>query len=50
MEIKEVSGLVDEVELKLSEYKEVKKKEDRELENRVESLTEENRDINSLLW
>ncbi|CAI9775029.1 unnamed protein product [Fraxinus pennsylvanica] len=49
LELKVVSGLIDEVELKLSEYKEVMKKENRELENRVVSLTEENRDINSLL-
>lgn len=49
MEIKKLSGLVDEVELKLSEYREVKNKENRELENRVVSFTEENWDINSLL-
>ncbi|KAF8380226.1 hypothetical protein HHK36_027708 [Tetracentron sinense] len=41
--------LVFMAESKLTEYEEMRKKEKRELENSVVSLTEENRDINSLL-
>lgn len=48
-ELKGVSEFVNEVELKVEEYKEKRKKERKELENSVVSLTEENRDINSLL-
>lgn len=44
-----VSKLVTLMELKVSEYQEMRKKEKRELENSVVSLTEENRDTNSLL-
>ncbi|CAK9170447.1 unnamed protein product [Ilex paraguariensis] len=44
-----ISKLVSAVELKLSEYQETWKKEKRELDNSVVSLTEENRAINSLL-
>lgn len=47
--IKAVSVLASMVESKVSEYQEMRKKEKRELENSVVSLTEENRDINSLL-
>ena len=47
--IKAVSMLVSMMERKVSEYQETRKKEKRELENSVVSLTEENRDINSLL-
>ncbi|XP_034711175.1 uncharacterized protein At3g49055 [Vitis riparia] len=47
--IKAVSMLASMVESKVSEYQEMRKKEKRELENSVVSLTEENRDINSLL-
>ncbi|KAF3432966.1 hypothetical protein FNV43_RR24068 [Rhamnella rubrinervis] len=48
-EIMEVTRLASKAELKVKEYKELVKKEKRELENSVVSLTEENRDINSLL-
>ena len=48
-EIVEMNRLASEVEVKLREYKEMRKKEKRELENSVVSLTEENRDINTLL-
>lgn len=48
-EIMEVTRLSSMAELKVKEYKELEKKEKRELENSVVSLTEENRDINSLL-
>nr|DAD47351.1 TPA_asm: hypothetical protein HUJ06_017288 [Nelumbo nucifera] len=37
------------LELRLVEYKEMRRKEKKELENSVVSLTEENRDVNSLL-
>lgn len=46
---KAVSMMVSIMERKVSEYQEMRKKEKRELENSVVSLTEENRDINSLL-
>ncbi|KAA8539929.1 hypothetical protein F0562_026621 [Nyssa sinensis] len=49
VEVKAVSKLSSLVESKLSEYQETRKKEKKELENSVVSLTEENRDINSLL-
>lgn len=49
IEVKLVSKLASTVEMKLSEYQEIRKKETRELENSVVSLTEENRDINTLL-
>ncbi|PIA49369.1 hypothetical protein AQUCO_01300293v1 [Aquilegia coerulea] len=49
MEISSVYKLVTKAGLRLKEYKEKRKKEKRELENSVVSLTEENRDINSLL-
>lgn len=48
-EVNKVSRLSSDVEVKLSAYKETRKKEKRELESSVVSLTEENRDINSLL-
>lgn len=48
-EIVEMNRLASEVEVKVREYKEMRKKEKRELENSVVSLTEENRDINTLL-
>ncbi|KAL7003435.1 hypothetical protein U1Q18_004591 [Sarracenia purpurea var. burkii] len=48
-EVKAISKLASIAEMKLSEYQEMRKKEKRELENSVVSLTEENRDINSLL-
>ena len=48
-EIMEMTRLVSEAEAKVSEYKEMRKKEKRELDNSVVSLTEENRDINTLL-
>ncbi|XP_057481063.1 uncharacterized protein At3g49055-like isoform X2 [Actinidia eriantha] len=48
-ELKMVSKLASTMELKLGEYQEMRKKERRELGNSVVSLTEENRDINSLL-
>ncbi|KAK3037188.1 hypothetical protein RJ639_030081 [Escallonia herrerae] len=41
--------LANVVEVKVREFEEMRKKEKRELENSVVSLTEENRDINSLL-
>ncbi|KAH7538047.1 hypothetical protein FEM48_Zijuj03G0157800 [Ziziphus jujuba var. spinosa] len=44
-----VTKLAGVVELKVNEYKESRKKEKRELENSVVSLTEENRNIDSLL-
>lgn len=48
-EISEVTRLVEVVESKVNDYKETKKKERKQLENSVVSLTEENRDISSLL-
>lgn len=48
-EVKAVSRLVINVEVKASAFIETRKKEKRELESSVVSLTEENRDINSLL-
>lgn len=48
-EIMETRRVALEVEEKLTKYKEKWKKEKRELEKSVVSLTEENRDINSLL-
>lgn len=48
-ELKGVSCSVNKLELKLKAYKEKRKKEMKELENSVTSLTEENRDANSLL-
>ncbi|KAK9292786.1 hypothetical protein L1049_020766 [Liquidambar formosana] len=48
-EVMAVSKVASVAELKVSEYQEMRKKEKRELENSVVSLTEENRDINSLL-
>lgn len=48
-EVKAVSRLVIIVEVKASAFIETRKKEKRELESSVVSLTEENRDINSLL-
>ncbi|XP_022737053.1 uncharacterized protein At3g49055 [Durio zibethinus] len=48
-EITTVLKLAGEANSKLNEFKEGRKKEKRELENSVVSLTEENRDINSLL-
>ncbi|XP_057952853.1 uncharacterized protein At3g49055 isoform X3 [Malania oleifera] len=48
-EIRAVSKLVSAAEAKVGEYVEMKNKEKRELESSVVSLTEENRDINSLL-
>ncbi|XP_062086084.1 uncharacterized protein At3g49055-like [Humulus lupulus] len=44
-----VTRLASEAEEKVNEYKQLRKKEKRELENSVVSLTEENRDTNSLL-
>lgn len=44
-----ISRLATEVETKVENYKELRKKEKRELENSLTSLTEENRDINNLL-
>uniref|UniRef100_A0A2P2J7H3 Uncharacterized protein n=2 Tax=Rhizophora mucronata TaxID=61149 RepID=A0A2P2J7H3_RHIMU len=44
-----ISKLASDAESKVNEFKEMKMKEKRELENSVVSLTEENRDINSLL-
>ncbi|KAK2404576.1 golgin subfamily A member [Trifolium repens] len=44
-----ISRLAFEVETKVEKYKELVKKEKRELENSLISLTEENRDINNLL-
>ncbi|KAK6250601.1 hypothetical protein QQP08_011652 [Theobroma cacao] len=48
-EITTVLKLASEANSKVNEYTEARKKEKRELENSVVSLTEENRDINSLL-
>ncbi|KAF8040578.1 hypothetical protein BT93_B2722 [Corymbia citriodora subsp. variegata] len=48
-EISEVTRIVDMAESKVNDYKETKKKERKQLENSVVSLTEENRDISSLL-
>ncbi|XVF50844.1 hypothetical protein PTKIN_Ptkin04bG0136500 [Pterospermum kingtungense] len=48
-EITWVLKLASEANSKVNEFKEARKKEKRELENSVVSLTEENRDINSLL-
>ncbi|GKV31161.1 hypothetical protein SLEP1_g39888 [Rubroshorea leprosula] len=48
-EIGTLLNLATESSSKLSEYKEARKKEKRELESSVVSLTEENRDINNLL-
>lgn len=48
-EISEVTRFVDMAESKVNGYKESKKKERKQLENSVVSLTEENRDISSLL-
>ncbi|XP_007038731.2 PREDICTED: uncharacterized protein At3g49055 [Theobroma cacao] len=48
-EITTVLKLASEANSKVNEYTEGRKKEKRELENSVVSLTEENRDINSLL-
>ena len=44
-----MSRLVTEVESKVDKYKELRKKEKKELESSVVSLTEENRDISNLL-
>ncbi|XP_052204749.1 uncharacterized protein At3g49055 isoform X3 [Diospyros lotus] len=49
IELKAVAGIASVVETRVSEYHEMRKKEKRELESSVVSLTEENRDINSLL-
>ncbi|XVF53584.1 hypothetical protein PTKIN_Ptkin05aG0110000 [Pterospermum kingtungense] len=49
MEISRVLKLVSEANSKANELKEAREKEKRELESSVMSLTEENRDINSLL-
>ncbi|KAJ0098843.1 hypothetical protein Patl1_20148 [Pistacia atlantica] len=48
-EMTAITVLASKAGSKVSEYKESKKKEKKELENSVVSLTEENRDINSLL-
>lgn len=48
-EIMAVTRLVDSAEVKVNEYKELRHKERRELGNSVVSLTEENRDISTLL-
>ncbi|KAJ7969928.1 putative ATP binding protein [Quillaja saponaria] len=48
-EIAMISRLASEVESKVNKYKESSKKEKKELENSLVSLTEENRDINCLL-
>ncbi|KAM1183738.1 hypothetical protein ACFX13_002037 [Malus domestica] len=48
-EIAAVARLTASAEAQVSEYKELRKKEKKELENSVVSLTEENRDISSLL-
>ncbi|KAM7273327.1 hypothetical protein ACFE04_027991 [Oxalis oulophora] len=45
----EIETLARDAEVKFSNYKGLKKKEKKELENSVMSLTEENRDINNLL-
>ncbi|KAI4351711.1 hypothetical protein L6164_006042 [Bauhinia variegata] len=44
-----VARLATEVESRMDKYKELRKKDKRELENSLISLTEENRDINKLL-
>ncbi|XP_061364485.1 uncharacterized protein At3g49055 isoform X2 [Gastrolobium bilobum] len=44
-----ISRLAIEVETRVDNYKELRRKEKRELENSLISLTEENRDINNLL-
>ncbi|CAM8893762.1 unnamed protein product [Rhodiola kirilowii] len=44
-----LTQLAKDVEMKVSEYQEMRKKERRQLESSVVSLTEENRDINTLL-
>ena len=49
VELKAVSKYASAVESKFCEYQEMRKKEKRELESSVVSLTEENRDINTLL-
>ncbi|XVF12520.1 hypothetical protein REPUB_Repub08aG0125500 [Reevesia pubescens] len=49
IEITRVLKLVSEANSKVNEFKEARKKEKKELENSVVSLTEENRDMNSLL-
>ncbi|XP_015571178.1 uncharacterized protein At3g49055 isoform X2 [Ricinus communis] len=48
-ELSPITRLANEAKSKVNEFKEKKKNEKRELENSVVSLTEENRDINSLL-
>lgn len=48
-EVRMVSRLATEVETRMDKYKESKKKEKRELDNSLISLTEENRDISKLL-
>ena len=48
-ELSPTTRLASEAKSKVNEFKEKKKNEKRELENSVVSLTEENRDINSLL-
>lgn len=48
-ELRMITRLSSEAEEKVNEYIEIRKKEKRELENSVVSLTEENRDINNLL-
>ncbi|KAG6746505.1 hypothetical protein POTOM_051046 [Populus tomentosa] len=48
-EFRAITRLAGEAESKVNEFNEMKKKEIRELESSVVSLTEENRDINSLL-
>ncbi|KAM7504773.1 hypothetical protein LguiB_003677 [Lonicera macranthoides] len=49
VELKAVSKYASAVESKFCEYQDMRKKEKRELESSVVSLTEENRDINTLL-
>lgn len=49
LELNAVSKTVKKVDTKLSDYRERTKKEKKELESSVVSLTEENRDVNSLL-
>ncbi|CDP05178.1 unnamed protein product [Coffea canephora] len=49
LEFKGILELLSKVELKLDEFTEKRKKEKRELESSLVSLTEENRDINNLL-
>ncbi|XP_028806205.1 uncharacterized protein At3g49055 isoform X2 [Neltuma alba] len=48
-EVRMVSRLATGVETRIDRYKDSKKKEKRELENSLISLTEENRDVNKLL-